>query len=198
MPEPAAPQESLAAQLYSVDSNDPDSILIDRSQLGHEEIAEIGEVMAALGQLRDAEQLLSEASQRYMNLGRTDMRTLHYLIVAHHQGVVITPSAIAEHLSISSASTTKLLDRLEAKHHIVRTPHPSDRRALVITVTDETREAATHTVGRLQAKRFHAASRLTSDERQVVVRFLTDMAEQIAVRNESWANPEGTDAAPGN
>ena len=70
----------------------------------------------------------------------------------------------------------------------MRAPHPNDRRALTITVTEETREAAMQTVGRLQSKRFHAAARLTSEERAVVIRFLDDMADEIRVRNEGWTS----------
>jgi len=178
---------TVSSGLYDVEKNDPDSFLIDRSGMSPEDIRGITDLMTALGQLRDAEQQLSVASQRYMKLGRSDMRALHFLIVAQHTHALITPSAIATHLGISTASTTKLLDRLEAGGHIVRAPHPSDRRALAITVTDETREAAMQTVGRLQAKRFHAAARLTRDERATVTRFLEDMTEQIGVRTEAWS-----------
>lgn len=181
-------EEAVSSRLYRVESNDPDSALIDRTGVSPEDLAEIGQVMAALGRLRDAEQRLTEASQRYMKLGRSDMRALHYLIVARHDGAVVTPSAIAKHLGISSASTTKLLDRLESAGHIVRSPHPSDRRALAITVTDETRDAAMHTIGRLHAKRFYSAARLGSGERAAVVRFLDDMTHQITLRDEAWAS----------
>lgn len=186
MPDPGA--EAISSAVYNVESNDPESRLIDRSKVSAEDVAHISAVMAALGRLREAEQRLSEASQRYMKLGRSDMRALHYLIVASHSGMVVTPSAIASHLGISSASTTKLLDRLEHGGHIIRSPHPTDRRALAIAITEETREAAMETVGRLQAKRFHAAARLTPAERDVVIRFLDDMTGQISVRSEAWAN----------
>lgn len=188
MSRPNDRDRSVSSSLYDVETNDPDSVMIDRTGISPEELAQIGEVMAALARLREAEQLLSEASQKYMKLGRSDMRALHYLIVAFHSNTIVTPSAIASHLGISTASTTKLLDRLELGGHILRSPHPSDRRALAITVTDETRHAATQTVGRLQAKRFHAAERLSSEERATVVRFLDDMTDQIALRNAAWAN----------
>lgn len=198
MAKPAAQPDGVSARIYDVDSNDPEARLIDRTHVSEQELGEISEVMSALGRLRDAEQLLTEASQEYMKLGRSDMRALHYLIVARHSGTIATPSAIATHLKISSASTTKLLDRLEAGGHIVRTPHPSDRRALAITITDKTHEAAMQTVGRLQSKRFHAAARLNSAERATVIRFLDDMTEQIAIRNETWASEaaEKTQKAP--
>lgn len=182
--------KSVSTYLYDVEVNDPESSLIDRSRATPKDLKEISALMAALGRLRDAEQQLSEASQRYMKLGRSDMQTLHFLIVARHSDTTVTPGAIAAHLGISSASTTKLLDRLESAGHITRAPHPNDRRALSITITDETREAAMQTVGRLQAKRFYAAANLTADERAIVTRFIDDMASQIILKDEAWLEPE--------
>lgn len=42
------------------------------------------------------------------------------------------------------------------------------------------------TVGRQQAKRFYSAARLTPAERETVIRFLTDMTEEITLRDEAW------------
>ncbi len=175
--------------IYDVDASDPTSQLVDRSALDPTEVQEIGAVMAALGRLRTAEKTLSDASLKYMKLNETDMRALHYLIVAANTGTIATPGAIATHLKISTASTTKLLDRLERAGHIVRASHPSDRRALVITITAKTREAAMDTVGRQQAKRFHSAARLSAAEREVVIRFLDDMTEQLSITDQPWAQP---------
>jgi len=184
------PEESLPQphNVYDVEASDPDSRLIDRQAHSPETIAQIGELMAALGDLRAAEQHLSEASQRYMKLGQTDMKALHFLIVARNTNTIATPGAIAQHLGISTASTTKLLDRLEAGGHIIRAPHPSDRRALAITITDETHEVAVETVGRQQAKRFHAAARLTAEERDIVIRFLQDMTDEIRIQEGQWGS----------
>lgn len=183
-----APRDEVASRLYEVMASDPESRLIDRSAVDAKDLEQISELMSALGALREAEQIISEASQRYMQLGATDMRALHYLIVAGNSGSVATPGAIAAHLGISSASTTKLLDRLERAGHVTRAPHPSDRRALAISISPETHEAAMQTVGRQHAKRFHAAARLTSDERAVVIRFLKDMTKEIAMGSEGWAH----------
>jgi DNA-binding MarR family transcriptional regulator len=179
--------------IYDVDASDPDGELVDRTGMSRDDVVQIGALMNALAALRDAEQRLSEVSRRYMKLGQTDMRALHYLIVCGHQGIIATPGGIAQHLSISSASTTKLLDRLEQAGHIVRSPHPSDRRALTISITPETRDAARDTVGRQQSKRFYAAARLTPEEREVVIRFLRDMTQEITLGDEPWAQ-EGAHA----
>ncbi|MBL3700582.1 MarR family winged helix-turn-helix transcriptional regulator [Leucobacter luti] len=189
MTSPNAEPHPTADGIYDVESNDPDGRLVDRAGLDPAALGEIGAVMSALGALRESEDRLSEASLAYMKLGRTDMRALHFLIVAENEGRVATPGAIAAHLRITTPSTTKLLDRLERGGHVVRAIHPSDRRAFAITVTPETREAAYRTVGVQQAKRFHAAARLSSEEREVVTRFLRDMAAEIDVSGEDWAQP---------
>jgi hypothetical protein len=43
-------------------------------------------------------------------------------------------------------------------------------------VTEETREVAQRTVGRSHARRFEAAARLSPQEREIVARFLDDLA----------------------
>lgn len=174
------------AAIYDVDASDPRSTLIDRTGVPPEDLKQIARVMESLAGLREAEQVLSQASRRYMRLNETDMRALHYLIVCANQGLVATPGGIAHHLGVSTAATTKLLDRLEQGAHITRAPHPTDRRALQISITPETRRAAMETVGRQQAKRFYSAARLSPAERDVVIRFLTDMTEEITLRDEPW------------
>ncbi|WP_298041121.1 MarR family transcriptional regulator [uncultured Microbacterium sp.] len=178
---------AFGSAIYDIDVSDPTGELVDRGSLGSDDIAQISRLMQALGGFRDAEQKLSEASLRYMKLNATDMRALHFLIACDNSGVVATAGAIATHLAISTASTTKLLDRLERGGHISRGPHPTDRRALAIAITPETRHSAVETVGRQHARRFIAAARLSSDEREVVTRFLVDMTTEVALGDVPWA-----------
>ncbi|HRP46175.1 MAG TPA: MarR family transcriptional regulator [Trueperaceae bacterium] len=191
-------KSQLASQpdIYRLDANDPEGRLIDRSGLAGLDVEQINRVMIALGKLRDAERQLSEASLKYMKLNDTDMRALHYLIVCANQGVIATAGGIAAHLGITTASTTKLLDRLERSGHVTRAPHPSDRRALSISITPATCEAATNTVGRQHARRFLAAARLTPAEREVVIRFLDDMAAELSSPQTHFDQPQPTSNAP--
>lgn len=174
-------------ELYDVEINDPDSLLIDRSAHDPESLRQITRIMSALGALRDAEDRLSEASLAYMRLGKNDMRALHFVMVMENSGAVVTPGALATHLGISTASITKMLDRLERGGHITRSVHPSDRRAHAIAITPETRDAAMRTVGRKHAQRFNAAARLSTEEQKVVARFLTDMVSELDLAQEQWA-----------
>lgn len=191
----SAPEEDrVARNLYDLDSSDPQGELFDRSNLSPQDVVQIGRLMTALGNLRAAEEAIREASEKYMQLNAQDMRALQYLIVARHRGENVTPGMIATFLGISPASTTKLLNRLEHGGHIVRQMHPTDRRAFVIHITPETENSAKQTVGKQQAKRMSAAIRLTPDERETVIRFLDDMAEQISITNAEWA--QGLAAPP--
>jgi DNA-binding MarR family transcriptional regulator len=155
---------------------DPTQELVNRTAMDDAEVDSIVGVLAALRTWREAEQTMSEASQKHMKLNGTDMKALRFLMASRNAGAVVTPGLLAETLRISTASTTKLLDRLERAGHVLRSPHPTDRRALMITVTDATRTDARESVGRVHARRFEAAARLSSEERNVVVRFLTDLS----------------------
>ena len=195
--EPGPASEPLSPRsIYSLAASDPGAELVDRSGLSEHDLLQIDALMAALGQLRTAEKELADASLRYMDLGETDMRALHFLIACENTGTLATPSAIALALEISTASTTKLLDRLERAGHIRRRPHPSDRRALVIGIQPATREAAMRTVGAQQARRVLAARRLDPAERDVVIGFLEDMAAEISVDGVDWAARPGEPDGP--
>jgi DNA-binding MarR family transcriptional regulator len=156
---------------------DPDQELLRYDDLDQEEISQVVRVLMAVREWRESEQRVSFESRNHMKLNETDMKALRFLIALKNQGVVATPGALSEHLAISTASTTKLLDRLERSGHIERSPHPSDRRALAISITGRTHQDVRDTVGRRHAQRFAAAARLTSDERETVIRFLTDLSE---------------------
>lgn len=156
---------------------DPDQELVSFEGLGDEEIAQIVHVLAAMRNWREAEQEISFRSRNEMKLNETDMKALRFLVAAKNQGVLVTPSGLADHLHISTASTTKLLDRLEQAGHIQRGPHPTDRRALVITITQQTHEQVRDSVGRMHAHRFDVAASLTPREREVVIRFLERLGE---------------------
>lgn len=155
---------------------DPTQELVKRGAMDDAEVDSVVRVLAALRAWSDAEQKMSQASQKHMKLNATDMKALRFLMASRNTGAIVTPGLLAETLQISTASTTKLLDRLEKAGHIQRSPHPTDRRALMITVTDATRDDARESVGRIHARRFEAAARLSREERDVVVRFLTDLS----------------------
>lgn len=148
---------------------------------------QLAEVMAALAAFREAERAVARAAQRHMDLGASDMKALRFIMEAADRGETATPSAIARHLGISTASTTKLLDRLERAGRVRRVAHPSDRRALAIEVDPETRADAIATMGRPQALREAAVLRLAPEERDVVARFLRGLAADLRQGLADWS-----------
>ena len=174
----------IALRLHDPRVVDARGRLLDVTGLSDDDLGGAVRVMDALFRWREAERRVSEASRRYMRLSESDMKALRFAIVMADQGRNSTAGDLAHHLGISSASTTKLLDRLERGGHIRRTPHPTDRRALAIVVTDETRAAAEATVGREHARRFRVAAALGPAEREAVIRFLDALA---ATSEDSWS-----------
>lgn len=53
-----------------------------------------------------------------------------------------TPTALARWLGLSGTSVTAVIDQIENRGFVTRTPHPQDRRSTLITLTDEGRAQA--------------------------------------------------------
>ena len=155
---------------------DPLQVLIPREGMDAAEMDAIMGVLAAVRRWREAEQRMSEESRSHMKLGDNDMKAMRFIIVSTNQGKTATPGMIADHLGISTASTTKLLDRLAVAGHITRSPHPTDRRAVVITVNPHAHAEVQESIGRLHARRFQVAAKLNPQEREVVIRFLDELS----------------------
>lgn len=151
---------------------DPGEEILKYRSLGDEDLNQVVKVLESLRRWHQTSKRMSEESRRYMKLGEKDMRALRYAIAAQKSGQLATPGDLAQHLRISTASVTKLLDRLAERDHIRRLPHPQDRRSVAIEVNEETRRSAQQVVGQSHAARFSVAAELTPDERDVVIRFL--------------------------
>jgi DNA-binding MarR family transcriptional regulator len=54
----------------------------------------------------------------------------------------ISPNYIADRLIITRASVTSLLDSLEKRGYATRKPHPSDRRMILVELTESGRQVA--------------------------------------------------------
>ena len=113
------------------------------------------------------------ALARRLDLGPTDVQALQHLAFGTPMGTV----DLAHALKIRSASATVLVDRLEAAGHVRRTPHPSDRRRITLTIA----EAARAEVRVALAPLVDAVTRLTEGlepgQAEVVARFLGDTTE---------------------
>ena len=150
---------------------DPDQELVSLEDYTSDEVDQVVEVMEAMRRWRRVERRLNDSSRKYMQLGENDMRAVRYIIACQRHGALATPSDVAKHLGITTASVSRMIDRLVEANHIRRTPHPQDRRSTALEVTAETQATARRSVGHNHAQRFQAVAELTSEERAAVIKF---------------------------
>ena len=144
------------------------------SQTDHEHA--VMRVLMSVRALTDAMERMHNGMKGDMAMNATDVAALRLLVIRERQDRLVTPSDIARHLRISTASTTKLLDRLVDSGHVARLPHPSDRRGRVVALTDEARSAFFRVFsGHLRAMR-EMAMRYDEAELGVIARFLDDLS----------------------
>lgn len=133
----------------------------------------------ALRALGDAMDRMHGDIKGDMEMNATDLAALRMLVMREQRQESVSPHDLARHLRISSASTSKLLDRLSAAGHVQRRPHPHDRRARVVVLTQESRTAFyAHFGARLQAMR-GVAEAYTRRELETITRFLSEISDVV-------------------
>jgi DNA-binding MarR family transcriptional regulator len=121
-------------------------------------------------------ELSSELSQVYRwtaeqaGLNQTDLMGLYFINRANGTA---TPKSLAEHLGLTSGATAILLNRLESRGFIVRTPHPTDRRGVLLSLGEAAREQHFLKLReRLYALNADVIAELTPEETEIVRRFI--------------------------
>ena len=139
----------------------------------------VTEVLLAVRAFSDAMDRMHSGMKDEMELNSTDLAALRLMVMREQRGLPVSPRDVARHLRISTASTTKLLDRMELAGHLERHPHPHDRRARVVVLTDlSRREFYRHFGERLTAMR-GVAAHYTEDELHVIARFIGEICEVL-------------------
>jgi DNA-binding MarR family transcriptional regulator len=137
------------------------------------------DVLLAIRAFSDAMDRMYGGMKGDMEMNATDLAALRMLIMREQRGEQVSPHDVARHLRISTASTTKLLDRLSASGHVERHPHPHDGRGRLVVLTEESRHAFFRHFGqRLQAMR-SVALRYDDDDLAVIARFLGELGEVL-------------------
>lgn len=103
--------------------------------------------------------------------GLTPART-HLLWELFHRGPS-TQRVLADALGVSARNVTGLVDGLEQTGHVTREPHPGDRRATLVTLTDQ----GTHVMTQMQKGQEEFARLLFAD---LPARQLAPLAEGLA------------------
>lgn len=136
-------------------------------------------VLNAMRDYRASEFAMRRRTRRSMRLGETDMAALRMLIAAKRSGNALSPKDLARDLGISSASTTILVDRLVKSGHVVRLPHPSDRRGIIVESTTATDEQIRATLGAMHERMLGVATSLPDADAQIVMDFFVAMRRAV-------------------
>ncbi|MET8413866.1 MarR family winged helix-turn-helix transcriptional regulator [Streptomyces sp. NPDC005195] len=110
-------------------------------------------------------------------LHATDVQALAAILDAPEP---LTPGRLRDHLGLTSGAVTACLDRLERAGHIRRVRESPDRRVVHLHYVPEARTAARAHFRPLAEATARVRDRFGEDELAVVLRFLTDLNEELS------------------
>jgi len=114
--------------------------------------------------------LQQDMAQSFEGTALTASRT-HLLWEVHRLGPS-TQQALAQALEVTPRNITGLVDALESAGYLRRQPHPSDRRATLVTLTD----LGTRTINDMTRQREEAATQLVSGfDGEELARLVSDL-----------------------
>jgi DNA-binding MarR family transcriptional regulator len=126
------------------------------------------------------------------------------LAVLEGVGEPLPSNAIAERLLVTTASMTSLLDTLERRGYVLRNPHPTDRRKILVSLTADGAKVVDELLPTMRSAELSAAAGLTEAQRATLVELLgawqahldATGSEPIASRRQRRRRPSPDGAAP--
>jgi len=123
-------------------------------------------------------------------LSETQLAALSALEV--HQAM--TPGELADHEKVQPPSMTRVIAVLEERNLVLRSPHPTDRRQVILTVTEEGRGVVQRVRRRKDAWLARRLAELTDAER-ATLRAAVPILEKLSQSSLSPAGAAGLAAA---
>jgi DNA-binding MarR family transcriptional regulator len=134
---------------------------------------------AAMNIVRTADLLVKRIADLIQPFGLSPSSGLALGILAD-AGSALPPHQIAERLIISRATVTGLLDSLEKRGYVRRLPHSSDRRMLLIELTDSGRQVAHEFRQRVHQHETEWLSGFNQMEREQLIALLRRLQSTLA------------------
>ncbi len=113
---------------------------------------------------------------REAELSHSELRALELLVDAPRG-----PVELSHHLGVTSAASSGIVDRLCARGHAERVPHPSDGRRTQVVITDSAREEVLGHLMPMFLRLQELDAQFTPEELEVVERYLRAATEAIKV-----------------
>ncbi len=105
------------------------------------------------------------------------------LAVLEGAGRPLSPTTIAERLLVTTASMTSLLDTLERRGFVTRSPDPDDRRKVLVTLTEHGRQVVDRFLPQVVAVQTALMAGLTETQRHQLLESLATLREAINTLN---------------
>jgi DNA-binding MarR family transcriptional regulator len=129
-----------------------------------------------------ATDLVDDLLCQLLGINRTDARALDLL----HQRGRMTAGALAQESGLTSGAITAVIDRLERAGYAARVADPSDRRRVLVELTEQARAAAYELmVVPMQAASEPLLDRYSEDEIRLLTEFMRGGTE-IQQRHAEW------------
>ena len=123
--------------------------------------------LEALQELVDVAGQVPHEVARKAGLSVSELHSLRHLM-----GHAMGPVELARELGVTSAASSGVVDRLVARGHAERRPHPDDRRRTEVVITESGRVEVFTLLAPMFAGLAEIDSSLTDEERAVVERYL--------------------------
>ena len=111
---------------------------------------------------------------RRAGLSTSELQALRYLVDGSRG-----PVELSHLLGVTSAASSGVVDRLAARGHVQRRPHPADGRRTQVEITGSGRQALDSLLEPLQARLAGVDASLGEAERAAVGRYLTRVTEVL-------------------
>ncbi|MGY1815310.1 MarR family winged helix-turn-helix transcriptional regulator [Blastococcus sp. SYSU D00820] len=117
--------------------------------------AEAADGMAAVTSVMRAQQIMQARIDEVLRpLDLSFARYELLMLLTFSRGGALPLSTVGTRLQVHRTSVTNAVDRLEAQGHVVRRPHPTDRRTTLAELTDSGRAVALEATQLLNAEVF--------------------------------------------
>jgi DNA-binding MarR family transcriptional regulator len=134
-------------------------------------------VLSTLRQITRAIDIRSRQLSKTIGLTAPQLIVLNALSSTNH----IPIGRLADQVSLSQATVTSIVDRLESRHLITRLRNDPDRRKVILEVTDEGRRVVAQSPAILQEEFLDAFGKLPPEEQRQILTTLQHVCEMMKV-----------------
>jgi DNA-binding MarR family transcriptional regulator len=169
---------------------DPEDLLLDRAERARrqwqKELPEFKDSLAPmvlLGRLNEAAQLMSRdyLAPAYADIGlKTGEFDVLATLVRSGPPYKLTPTELYRTTMMSSGGMTARVDKLEKAGLVERCPHPDDRRALSVCLTQKGLDLIKSQMGEYIATQHRAVEGLSGEEQQQLSKLLEKLIRSVS------------------